>query len=118
MTRVSMILLIILGALRSLAVIQGTVWEGWSWPGPLEIAIGFIMVLVGAFGLRMRQVHGLVLVLALAALAQLVPSYFLSARIWPDLALLIIACLSFGFGLLGFVLDRFSAAPAEAQTTL
>ena len=73
---------------------------------------GAVLLLIGGHGAFRGKpaFHVVLLVASLGALARFLPSIFISSRYWPDLGVVFLACLVFGFGLIGFVLDRYAAS--------
>jgi len=107
MTRVASLLSVLL------ALLLGTgpwISENPTLSIPLSLGVGVLLLISGHGTFRQRKMlHLLLLVTALATLARFLPSLFIHYRYWPDLLIIFFSALVFGFGLIGFVIDRYSA---------
>jgi uncharacterized membrane protein (UPF0136 family) len=73
------------------------------------LAVGGIGALRGKLGF-----HILMVVVALALLARFLPVYFQAPKVWPALVMIALSAGTFGFGLIGIVLDRFRPGSTAA----
>jgi uncharacterized membrane protein (UPF0136 family) len=68
------------------------------------------VVLVVTAGLTLRRsawAQVVMSVVGLALLARFLPAYFKTYSVWPALVLVALGSFTFGFGMLGFILDRY-----------
>jgi hypothetical protein len=90
------------------AVPSGSVW--W--------VAAVLLLVAGAGTLRKNTIaHVSLCVLGLVVLTWALPVYFRTHRLWPFLAVIGLAALTLGFGLLGFLLDRYRV-PEDPSRTL
>jgi uncharacterized membrane protein (UPF0136 family) len=103
---------LLLGAVTAVGGVLGYVNAGSKASLIAGLGLGLTAVGFAAWTFRRRgfPLIGLCVV-ALALLGRFLPAYFQTYQVWPHLILIALASLTFGFGLLGFLLDRY--APPE-----
>ena len=109
MTRTAAIAGLLLAAVVFLAAVPtGSLW--W---------VAAVLLLVAAIGTLGRNTLAQLTLCALGVviLAWALPTYFRGHQLWPFLAVIGLAAMSLGLGLLGFLLDRYRV-PGEPPKTL
>jgi len=101
------------GVLLGLLVLLESVPAGSLW------WVAGVLLLVAAAGTFRRNTpaHLASCALGLVVLGWSLPTYFRTHRMWPFLAIIGLAALTLGLGLLGFLLDRYRV-PQDTDTTL
>ena len=108
MTRTAAVAGLLLGALVLLAAVpSGSLW--W---------VAAVLLLVAALGTLRRNTlaHVTLCVLGVAILAWALPTYFRGHQLWPFLAVIGLAAMTLGLGLLGFLLDRYRVSEDPGTT--
>jgi len=86
--------------------------------GSLWWVAAVLLLVAGAGTLRKNTIAHLSLCgLGLIILTRALPAYFRAHQLWPFLAMIGLAALTLGFGLLGFLLDRYGV-PGDPHSTL
>src|SRR5262245_57336384 len=101
------------GLLLAVVVFLATVPSGSLWWVPA------VLLLLAAFGTLRRNTLAQVTLCALGAavLAWALPAYFRAHQLWPFLAVIGLAAMTLGLGLVGFLLDRYQV-PGDPRKTL
>jgi hypothetical protein len=101
------------GCLLAIVVLLAAVPSGSLW------WIAGVLLLVAALGtLRRNTLAQLTLcALGVVILAWALPTYFRGHQLWPFLAVIGLAAITLGLGLLGFLLDRYQV-PEDSRKPL
>lgn len=111
MTRASVLVGLLLGVVSILGGVLGYA-KGSAASLYAGVGSGVLLLAFGWLTLRgMRWAHAVVLLVALGLLGRFLPAYFQEPRVWPSLTLIALAAVTFGLGVLGFVLDRYRGGP-------
>ena len=89
-------------------------WEAYSgaWPRwPLAARIALVFEVLETLVFTGVRVLVALVVVALGLLGRFVPSYFREPKLWPSMVMIALATGTFGFSLIGLVLDRYRPAP-------
>ena len=85
--------------------------------GSLWWVAAVLLLVAGAGTLRRNSLAHLTLcALGVVVLAWALPVYFRGHRLWPFLAVIGLSALTLGFGLLGFLLDRYRVSEDPSST--
>jgi hypothetical protein len=85
--------------------------------GSLWWVAGVLLLVAAAGTLRgMTPAHLALCVLGVVVLAWALPTYFRTHRMWPFLAIIGLAAVTLGLGLLGFLLDRYRVSEDPGTT--
>ena len=75
----------------------------------LDLSVGAVVALTAVVGLRGHRSAQIVMSAgALFLLGRALPVYFQISQMWPFLAVIVLASVTFGFGVLGILLDSYS----------
>jgi hypothetical protein len=112
MTRTSAWIGFVLGLVCLATAVQEAVRSAGT-PSIVVPAVAGLALLVGAAMTFRRRMPGQVLmsVLGLVLLARYLPHYFQTYRPWPALVVILLGSFTFGFGILGMLLDRYATQP-------
>jgi hypothetical protein len=89
------------GGLLAIILIAGP-GGPWGWIEGGAVALAAVLVWRGSAAAQI-----LLAVAGLVAMGWNLSHFFRTGHFWPDLALIILGCLTLGFNVLGLVLDRY-----------
>ena len=109
MTRFAAMIGLLLGAVTAVGGVLGYVSAGSLASLIAGLGLGLAALVFAGLTLRGRGFALIGLsVVALLLLGRFLPVYFQTYQVWPHLVLIALASLTFGLGLLGYLLDRYT----------
>jgi len=108
MTKTGLVLAWILAAVSAAGGVLGYTQAGSTASLAAGVAAG-VLLAAGALGAARGMLAGRLVVIgvALLLLGRFLPAYFQAPRLWPSLVLIALSTGTFGFSLIGVVLDRY-----------
>ena len=108
MTRASSFIGLLTGAVSLAGGIMGYARAGSTASLIAGLAVGLVLLVTAGLALRRTGWPQLVMSIAgLVLLGRFLPVYFQTAAVWPALVMVALGSFTFGFGILGFILDRY-----------
>jgi uncharacterized membrane protein (UPF0136 family) len=115
MTRASLVLGALLGVVSLVGGILGYARAGSVASLVAGGVSGLLLLACVVWGARgSTAARVLMSTLGLLLLGRFLPAYFRTYDVWPALVLVLLGTLTFGFGILGVLLDRYRPGPGRS----